>query len=160
MLDLIGIFLSTYLAYFFVLFFLILLFIEKDRRQRISNLLFAVLSVLFSYGVVKLALNYFFFRPRPFAALNFTPLVPHDLDASFPSGHAVFYFTLATVAYLVISRRWGIWFGLAAAAMGIARIYIGVHWPSDILVGAAIGIVSPFLIRLFMPQKTEAGIMN
>src|SRR5262245_11531088 len=109
-LDLFGIFFSTYLPYFFVIFFVILIWIEKNRKQRISNFLFVVLAEALCWGAARIALNYYFFRPRPFALLNFQPLVAGPLTASFPSAHSIFYFTLATVTYLAISRYWSIWF--------------------------------------------------
>ena len=85
-------------------------------------------------------------RPRP-------RLVPHlDLvySSSFPSGHAVMsptvYFTLAVLVSTTTSRpaTRRVVFGtvtLVVAAIGVSRVYIGVHWPSDVLGGWMLGAV-------------------
>jgi undecaprenyl-diphosphatase len=45
------------------------------------------------------------------------------------------------------NRKWGIVYLILVALMGVARIYVGVHWPLDILGGAAIGILSAMIIH-------------
>lgn len=86
--------------------------------------------------------------PRPLhnPDLAFTP--PYGVDAetltgwsSFPSDHAVLFFALATATYL-IGRPFGIAsFLWAAFVVSIPRIYIGAHYPSDIISGAVIGVL-------------------
>lgn len=90
------------------------------------------------------ALKQVFDRPRP-------DLVPHGVEvltASFPSGHAmmtaVAYLTLAALLMRVLPERRLKVFVLAAAvlivvAVGSSRVYLGVHWPTDVLAGWAIG---------------------
>ena len=51
-----------------------------------------------------------------------------------------------------MSRRWGAWAYVFAALIGIARVYAGVHYPLDILGGAVIGILAPFVIRMIVPR--------
>lgn len=85
-----------------------------------------------------------FARPRP-------DIVPHSMDAyvaSFPSGHAmtsaVVYLTLGMMASRACASQNARYVGLAWAVLipvlvGISRIYLGVHWPSDVLAGWALG---------------------
>jgi undecaprenyl-diphosphatase len=85
-----------------------------------------------------------FDRPRP-------DLVPHGVvvyTSSFPSGHstmaAAVYLTLGLVASRFVSRRRLKALFLASAvlitgAVGVSRVYLGVHWPTDVLAGWAIG---------------------
>jgi undecaprenyl-diphosphatase len=75
---------------------------------------------------------------------------------SFPSSHASNCFAIATVCFLFYRRRGWIAF-LPAGLVAISRVYVGVHWPSDVLVGSLIGVacgwisfsVSAFLWRRF-----------
>jgi undecaprenyl-diphosphatase len=73
------------------------------------------------------------------------PLVAAPRDASFPSGHAATSFAAATVLSAAIPRFAPLWF-LLAAAIGFSRIYVGVHYPLDILGGAAVGCAIALLL--------------
>lgn len=58
---------------------------------------------------------------------------------SFPSGHAIFLFSLATSVWFENKKAGAILFGIAAL-VGVGRVAAGVHWPTDIIGGAALGI--------------------
>lgn len=115
-----------------------LLFSEKRKAA-----LFVLLATL-SGGLVSILLKEVFGRPRP-------DLVPHSslvYSTSFPSGHAmlsaVVYLTLGAMVARVIPSRWlkAYVMGIAATLtilIGVSRIYLGVHWPSDVLAGWAAG---------------------
>jgi len=66
----------------------------------------------------------------------------------------VFFFTLAMVVFYR-NRKWGTWFFIWALINGIARIYVGVHWPLDILGGALIGILSAIFIHWLLRDSRE-----
>ena len=155
-LDLTAIFLAKYLGYFMVLLTIWLLIVEKDKMRRFKALLTLVLSVLVGSGLIKEAINFFFYRARPFVEFGFTPLVAHDPTASMPSGHAVGYFIVATAVYLMINKKWGTWFFVGASLIGIARVFAGVHYPLDVVAGAALGIGVTYLIR-YVLAKTMGG---
>ncbi len=89
---------------------------------------------------------------RPFVAQGFTPLITHGTGPSFPSGHATFFFTVATVIFLQMSGRWGIIAYIAALLIGFGRVFAGVHYPIDIVGGLVIGMVVPVLVRVIMPK--------
>ncbi len=79
-------------------------------------------------------------RPRPLVA------VPHS--DSFPSGHTATSFACATVLSAAFPRA-APGFFLLAAAIGFSRIYVGVHWPLDVLGGAILGVaVGLAVVRL------------
>jgi undecaprenyl-diphosphatase len=88
-------------------------------------------------------------RPRPLATLDHMRLLvgaPHSY--SFPSGHTTSAFAAASAAALVAKRLlervaiWG-WVMLAlAAAISYSRIYVGVHWPTDVAAGVMLGLAS------------------
>lgn len=152
LLDFLGVFLAEYLAFILFAIFLAILIFQKDRRKRLYLIFFSTLSLVVSRGIIETIINKFFFQDRPFVVFQTIPLIEHATTASFPSGHAVVFFTIATLIFLLVSRKWGIWFFAFATLMGLARIYVGVHYPLDILVGALIGFVTPFLLRIFIPE--------
>jgi undecaprenyl-diphosphatase len=66
------------------------------------------------------------------------PLVPHGADASFPSDHATAAFAIATAIWL----RWRLAGAVSlvlAAALAVARVAVGVHYPGDVVAGAILG---------------------
>ncbi|WP_407275002.1 phosphatase PAP2 family protein [Halothiobacillus sp. DCM-1] len=93
--------------------------------------------------------------PRPPAVLPMDSfhLIGHRLDhGSFPSGHSVTAFTLA--ALLIVGWRlslgWSALLLFLASVMAVSRLAVGVHWPTDILAGSVIGIVSVVLARRWL----------
>jgi undecaprenyl-diphosphatase len=73
-------------------------------------------------------------------------LVHAPLDGSFPSGHAATSFAAATM--LTFARpRWAPAFFLLAVAIGFSRVYVGVHYPLDVVGGAALGILVATALR-------------
>jgi undecaprenyl-diphosphatase len=98
-------------------------------------------------------------RDRPYVVLpEAEPLLRWDASASFPSGHAATSAAGAIViAYLIGARAWSL--GILAAAVAFSRVYIGVHYPLDVVAGAALGaavaLVAIVLLRRLRP--TSAG---
>ena len=93
------------------------------------------------------AIGHVWFRDRPFTAHPHATLVlsARSHDPSFPSDHATAAFAIA-FAVLAFSRPIGLAFLGAAAAIGFSRILVGLHYPGDILAGAAIGLVSAAIV--------------
>ncbi|MBI5107012.1 MAG: phosphatase PAP2 family protein, partial [Solirubrobacterales bacterium] len=88
-------------------------------------------------------------RPRPFVAHpdQVHLFAPHAADASFPSDHATAAFAIAT-AILLRNRLAGILTMAAAAALAASRVVIGVHYPADVLAGAALGALVALVLHL------------
>ena len=147
-LDYLGIYLAGYLQYPLVGCFLIYLFLGEDKQEKLKNQLMvfgALAAALVARFVVATFLHYSFMRLRPFVADIVNQLIIYDgAKSSFPSGHASFFFALAAVVYLY-NKKLGVWFLIAAALISLARVYVGVHYPSDILAGAMIGILVGWL---------------
>ena len=92
-------------------------------------------------------------RPRPYQdhPLGVIPLITPSLDPSFPSDHATAAFAIA-FGILFVTRRAGWLFVAWAALIGISRVLAGMHYPTDVLAGAVVGLVSGyFTARVAMP---------
>ncbi len=82
---------------------------------------------------------------RPFVHDSDTVLlVNHAADNGFPSDHSTIAAVVATIAALAWRRLWPLFAGLAAA-IGLARVFVGVHFPGDVAAGWAIGALSALL---------------
>ena len=86
-------------------------------------------------------------RPRPFVAHpgGVHLFAPHAADAGFPSDHATAAFAIA-VAVLLRHRPLGIVATVLAMLLAVGRVAIGVHYPTDVLAGAALGAVSALVL--------------
>src|SRR6266436_3906309 len=129
-------------------------FLKAEMRNRREALLAAMMAS-FPALVVSRILSWTFSRPRPLNETRLLLRVPYGISranwegvSSFPSDHAVFFFALATGIFFA-SRRVG-WFAFFYVSMVIClpRIFIGEHYTTDILAGAAIGISMAWLANL------------
>jgi undecaprenyl-diphosphatase len=152
-LDGTGIFLAEWLPYFLVIGFFIFIFSKKDVRERFALFAEATLAIILSRGIITTAIHFFYYHPRPFDFYGFAPLISES-GSSFPSGHAAWFFALAMMLWYA-DRKWGWWYFGAAIVMGIARIYVGVHWPLDIIGGAVIGIGSAIAVHFLLYPGTQ-----
>lgn len=141
-LDAAGIFLADYFQY--LLIAAIIFLFQKKWRAYIQ----IILSVVLARLVLTELIRFFYYRSRPFVDYQVNQLIFHEPDGSFPSGHAAFFFALASAVYFR-NKKAGYWFFAAAFLISAARIFAGVHYPSDILVGAIVGIFSGWLINKF-----------
>ena len=118
---------------------IILLCIRKTRRYGITALAGLGIGVLEVNVIIKPLVN----RPRPYAVMeDFTSLLHSSDGFSFPSGHtnAAFAFAVALCFALPKKYRAWKWTAVAAAAlMGLSRLYVGVHYPTDVLAGVVTG---------------------
>ncbi|MEK7114763.1 MAG: phosphatase PAP2 family protein, partial [Patescibacteria group bacterium] len=89
--------------------------------------------------------------------LVFKPLIDLEFSNSFPSGHASVFFALAMAVFL-FNRRWSYYFFVGAVLNGLARVYVGVHWPTDILGGMVVGILSALIVWKVLPKPNQVNI--
>lgn len=142
-LDFLGVFLANYFVYFFVAF--LLLFLLKFKKCWGMVLKAMVAAVLARFVIVDF-IRWIYPRYRPFVGENINLLINKVNQFAFPSGHAAFCFGLATIVYFY-NKKVGILFFIFAFLISVARIFVGVHWPLDILAGAAVGVLSGWLVN-------------
>jgi len=116
------------------------------RRPRV--LAASVLAVIAAGGglVVAAVLARVVDRPRPFVAHpQIHAFLAHASDPGFPSDHATAAFAIAVVLVLWLGLRW-LPVLIAAAALCVSRVLVGVHYPADVLAGALLGTVAAFAV--------------
>ncbi len=130
----------------FVSFSGIIILIVMILYLRNKNLIVKGFIVMAVVQVIDLIINLIYFRPRPFMEHEVNLLIEHDPDSSFPSGHAFRNFALAQLLYLH-NKKFGIIALIIAFLVAFSRIFVGVHYPSDVLAGIIIGVGSAYLIN-------------
>lgn len=154
-LDRFMIFAADKMGYLLIVFVLVL-FWKKDYFKKLIFVSWGS-AIVVRFVFVGL-MRYLVYSPRPFLVLeNVNQLMNHEFESSFPSGHATFYFALATGVYLYNKKSGWVYFALAGL-LGFARIFVSVHWPLDILSGAGLGIATAVLVNYLVNySRTRLG---
>lgn len=119
----------------------IFMFFPKTRKLGFT----LAITILAGYLIVNKTLKPLFERTRPY---NFRPienmLIAKKGGYAFPSGHTLVAFETATSIFLY-NRKWGKVCFVIAATVGFSRLYLYMHYPTDILAGAIIGIFLSYM---------------
>lgn len=115
-------------------------------------------SIAVSFLINNLLLKNLVGRIRPYEVITaLQPLVAKPIDQSFPSGHTSSGFSVAWILFRNVPKRFGIPAVLLAALIGISRLYVGVHYPTDVLVGMISGIgcacLAEVLVKYYEQRK-------
>ena len=138
---------------------LLLLVFPKTRKIGIAGLLALVLGAL----VTNVALKNLVARARPYDQFaDLILLVERQRDFSFPSGHACSSFAAAGAIYFMTKPKWAGKAALVLAALiAWSRLYVAVHFPSDVVVGILIGLLCAAaavrLVRKWYPKQKETA---
>lgn len=115
---------------------------ERERRQR--AVIYASVGAILAYAVTLIT-KHFIARARPFVDRQVNQLAPHANDSGFLADRSILAFAIVPSLF-VASRRLG-WIALVlAVAMGFARVFIGAHYPGDIVGGAVLGTATALLV--------------
>jgi undecaprenyl-diphosphatase len=118
--------------------------VQREKNQR--TVLLTMTSVGISAALVVLC-NTFWNRPRPFNEIpaNQMHLVFYKpTDSSFPSNIAAIIFAIA-IPVLIKNRKYGWWLLALAVLTAFGRVYMGVHYPTDVLAGAGLALVATLI---------------
>ncbi|MBS6644802.1 MAG: phosphatase PAP2 family protein [Clostridiaceae bacterium] len=121
---------------------------KKSRKMGIAMIGAMALSFLAGNVLLKNMIG----RSRPcWIDSSVALLIDSPKDYSFPSGHTLVSFTASVSIYLQ-NRRWGLATLLLAVLITFSRLYLFVHFPTDILGGAVLGIASAFCVNHVMKK--------
>lgn len=126
----------------------------KNRRFGLRGFAVIVLALVGSFLLADEFLKHIFERPRPFLAIDqVNLLIAAPQDYSFPSGHASTAFA-AAMAIALLDRRLAPAVVLLAVLETYSRVYLGVHYPFDVIVGAVVGMLTGWaVVRLVCSRR-------
>lgn len=155
-LDAFVVFFTTYVAYGMLVLVAIwvLIWIPSHKRElhaRVRALRHAIEFVFITiatYAIVQ-TIKIITVVPRPFVAIpDINALLPYQSGYSFPSMHAALSVAIATIITLHY-RRLGVLLYVFAIAVALSRIYVGVHYPKDVIVGGMLGFAIAGLLHIW-----------
>lgn len=101
--------------------------------------------------VVAFVIHHAWSRPRPYLSHHISHPWSNTTDASFPSDHATVSFAIA-FAILAFDPVVGVIFFVIAAIIAVGRLFIGAHYPSDVLAGLGIGLLAAAVVVRLLPR--------
>ena len=127
------------------------------NRSRLRAAAVVLVALALAFVMTDLVVKPLVRRARPFESSELTRVIDRrPLTSSFPSGHAA----TATAGAITLSRLWpaarfGLW--ALAALVALSRIYVGVHYPLDVLGGAVLGTASAWMAHRVWPATPETA---
>lgn len=144
------------LGFIWVAMSLVMLCFRRTRRVGAAGLLAAFFSLCLNNMILKHA----FSRTRPYEVVDGLILLTRKAtDFSFPSGHAGSSFAAATAIFCMTRNKGGVAALILAALIAFSRLYIGIHYPSDViagvLTGTLCGLAAAWMIRKIMEKRKQ-----
>jgi undecaprenyl-diphosphatase len=139
--DLLMILISNKIRYVFI-FVLIFMWFRNDSYKKVScNAVKSTGITLLIHTLIKL----FYFKPRPFVNKRVGILIPSKMDSTFPSKHTLLVFAISTSIFLY-DRVLGSVMWILSVLTGFSRIWVGHHYPSDIIGSAFIASMTSIIL--------------
>ena len=150
------VFFGEYFIYLVFAIFILAAYRAYKKRKNIAALkpyLGAVVAAFIArYGVTEI-IRSFYPHLRPFVTFHLSHLLT-DMSYSFPSGHTIVLFSLATATYF-FNKKLSYFIYASGLVVGIARIAGGVHYPSDVVGGIIFGIATSGILYLCYSQYRQ-----
>ena len=123
---------------FWIALTVLLLIFRRTRRIGV----YCAASMLLTLLVVNLCIKPLAARTRPYELIQgLEILVSRPRDYSFPSGHSANSLSCAWTLFRLAPKKYGVPALVLAVLIALSRLYVGVHFPTDVLAGAAIGVL-------------------
>ncbi len=143
------VFIAEYMVFLLAIAVIIFWFtrINKNRMMVICGTITFVFSEIIGKVAGKIHSN-----NQPFAELsNVNKLIEKAVDNSFPSDHTILFFSFC-VTFWIFSKKLGYLWVVLAFLVGISRVWVGVHYPADVIVGAIISTFSALIVYMVVPK--------
>ena len=129
---------------FWIALSIILLIPKKTRKVGLTM----SLSIIIGYLIGNIALKNIVARTRPYDLNTAIKLIASKpSDYSFPSGHTLISVECA-VSIFFYNKKWGTAALVTAALVGLSRLYLYMHYPTDVLCGALLGVATAFIAKV------------
>ena len=126
---------------------IVLLIPKKTRKAGIMSAVALLGSLLINNNIIKNLVQ----RPRPFVTFpDIQILIPTPSEFSFPSGHTSSSFAAAAVFYRFLPKKLGVPSVILAGLIGFSRLYVGVHYPTDVLAGVFMGVILSYMAQFLV----------
>ena len=139
-------------GYVWIAILILFLFFAKTRKTGILMIFSLLGSLLINNKIIKVLVA----RTRPYIAVEgLNRIIEAQSEKSFPSGHTSSSFAAAVVIYCMCPKKIGIPALILAALISLSRIYVGVHYATDVLAGALVGTAIALVVCKIYRMKFE-----
>ena len=144
-------------GFFWILLSVGFLCFKKTRKAGVLSLI----SLLLCFLVTNVALKNIVARMRPYHRYeDILLLIAHPGDFSFPSGHSASAFAAAGVLFHYVDKRVGIGLLILASAIALSRLYLGVHYPTDVLAGVCVGLICSLIVQALAQRFANRSLQR
>lgn len=141
-------------GWFWLALLIVMLFFQKTRKAGITGLI----AVLIGFIITNVCLKNLVARVRPYEIIEgLEYITKKPSDWSFPSGHSTASMAASVVLFCRLPKKYGVPALVLGILISLSRLYVGVHYPTDVLVGMLVGCFGAFMAMKIMDRKSTAG---